>query len=132
MEAAVIAHEAGHISLSHTLGVASNFDVARNQERERTASHRWSFRPAPFASICFWGRFYNTSVFMDRSCRPVHEPDPHPLGRERFFNVLINNSAAAGEAADQFGLTRERLIALLPPEDAQAVTMRFLQSPGTR
>lgn len=131
MEAAVIAHEAGHISLSHTLGMASNFDVARNQEREADSFASSVLSASPFREYLFLGQVFTTLLFswIDHVARSTN-PTSHPLGRERFFNVLTNNSAAAGEAADQFGLTRERLVALLPPEDAQAVTMRFLQSPG--
>ena len=133
MEMAVIAHEAGHIALSHTLGLASNFNVARNQEREADSFASSVLSASPFREYLFLGQVFITLLFswMDYVARRK-DPTSHPLGRERFFNIMTNNSAAAGEAADQFGLTRERLIALLPPEDAQSMTMRFMQSPGAR
>jgi hypothetical protein len=133
MEAAVIAHEAGHLALSHTLGTRLNFDVSRNQEREADSFASSVLSTSPFREYLFLGQVFVTLLFswMDHVGRHK-DPTTHPLGRERFFNVLTNNSAAADDAADQFGLTRERLIELLPPEDAQTVTMRFLQSPGAR
>jgi hypothetical protein len=133
MEAAVIAHEAGHIALSHTLGMALNFDVSRNQEREADSFASSVLSTSPFREYLFLGQVFVTLLFswMDHVARSKN-PTTHPLGRERFFNVMTNNSAAAADAADQFGLTRERLVELLPPEDAQTVAMRFLQVPGAR
>ena len=133
MEAAVIAHEAGHIALSHTLGTRLNFDVSRNQEREADSFASSVLSTSPFREYLFLGQVFVTLLFswMDHVGRHK-DPTTHPLGRERFFNVMTSNSAAAADAADQFGLTRERLVELLPPEDAQTVAMRFLQSPGAR
>jgi hypothetical protein len=133
MESAVIAHEAGHISLSHTLGLALNFDVSRNQEREADSFASSVLSSSPFREYLFLGQVFVTLLFtwLDHVAR-TKDPTTHPLGRERFFNVLTNNSAAAEDAADQFGLTRERLIELLPPDDAQTITMRFMGSPGRR
>jgi len=131
MEMAVIAHEAGHLALGHTLGLAANFDVARNQEREADSFASSVLSASPFREYLFLGQVFITLLisWMDHVARRK-DPTSHPLGRERFFNIMTNNTTAAGEAADYFGLTRERLIALLPPEDAQAVTMRFLQGSG--
>ena len=40
----------------------------------------------------------------------------HPVARERFLNAIQSNSEAAREAAEDFGLSRERLSKLSPPE----------------
>ncbi len=130
MEAAVIAHEAGHLALGHTLGQRLNFDVSRNQEREADSFASSILTSSPFREYLFLGQIFITIVFswMEHAARRT-DPTTHPLGRERFFNALTNNSAAAKEAADQFGLTRERLIELLPAEDAQALNLRLLRIP---
>jgi len=130
MEAAVIAHEAGHLALGHTLGQRLNFDVSRNQEREADSFASSILTSSPFREYLFLGQVFITIVFswMEHAARRT-DPTTHPLGRERFFNALTNNSAAAKEAADQFGLTRERLIELLPAEDAQALNVRLLRIP---
>jgi len=130
MEAAVIAHEAGHLSLGHTLGRRLNFDVSRNQEREADSFASSVLSSSPFREYLFLGQIFVTIIFswIDYASRKS-DPSTHPLGRERFFNAMTSNSAAAREAASQFGLTRERLIELLPADDAQSLNLRFLQVP---
>jgi len=109
--------------------MAPNFDIARNQEREADSFASSVLSASPFREYLFLGQVFITLLFswLDHVARSK-DATTHPLGRERFFNIMTNNTAAAGEAADRFGFTRERLIALLPPEDAQAITMRFMQS----
>ena len=106
----VVAHEAGHIALSHTLGNSLNYDISRNEEREAD-----SFASSVLSSCripdLFLGQVLVTIVFAwQEHVGRNRTPTTHPLGRERFFNALKSNSEAAQKAADDFGLSREKLI----------------------
>ncbi len=118
MDMFVVAHEAGHIALAHTLGKQHNYDVSRNQEREADSFASSSLSTSPFREYLFVGQVFVALVFawVDEAARHG-KPETHPLGRERVLNALTSNSEAAQEAAERFGLTRERLAELLPSED---------------
>jgi hypothetical protein len=115
MESFVIAHEAGHIALGHTQGARQNLDVSRNQEREADSFAASTLSTSPFRDYLFLGSVFVTIIFTWTEAVSGNRPaTTHPLGRERFFNLLRSNSAAADEVARRFGLTAERLTELLP------------------
>lgn len=118
MEMYVLAHEAGHIALGHTLAMKElNFDVSRNQEREADSFASSTLSTSFFTEHLFLGQVFVTILFTwQQSVARLSEPSTHPLGRERFRNALETNSEAAKDAAVRLGLTREALVALLPPE----------------
>jgi hypothetical protein len=116
MESFVIAHEAGHIALSHTLRQhVINLEISRNQEREADSFGASTLSSCPFRDYLFLGSVFVTIIFcwMDEA-GGNHSATTHPLGRERFENALRSNSEAAAEAAARFGFTREHLLELLP------------------
>jgi len=116
MDMFVVAHEAGHLALGHTLGQQQNFDVSRNQEREADSFASSALSTSPFREYLFLGQVFVTIVFAWAEAASQHqEASTHPLSRERFMNALQANSTAAAEAAQDFGLTRDRLLELLPP-----------------
>jgi hypothetical protein len=117
MEMFVVGHEAGHIAYGHTLGQQHNYDVSRNQERDADSFASSALSTSPFREYLFLGQVFVTLIFawVDHAGRS-RNPTTHPLGRERFLNAMASNSEAAKEAAEQFGLTRERLEELLPPK----------------
>jgi hypothetical protein len=118
MDMFVIAHEAGHLALGHTLGRRLNYDISRNQEREADSFASSTLSTSPFREYLFLGQVFTTVIFawVERTAAQ-REAGTHPLGRERFYNAIESNSDAAREAADEFGLTRDGLLELLPPED---------------
>ncbi len=116
MDMFTIAHEMGHLSLGHTLGVSLNYDVSRNQEREADSFASSVLSSSPFREHLFLGQVFVTVLFswLDFVGHATHGTT-HPLSRERFENALRSNEEAARDAATEFGLTEPRLRALLPP-----------------
>ena len=119
MEMYTVAHEAGHIALAHTLGRDLNYDMSRNQEREADSFAASALSTCPFREYLFLGQVFVAIVFawIERAAS-ARRATSHPLGRERFANAMHSSSEAAREAAEQFGLTREALEAMLPPQGA--------------
>ena len=115
MESFVIAHEAGHVALGHTQGGRQNLDVSRNQEREADSFAASTLSTSPFRDYLFLGGVFVTIIFSWTEFVFGNRPaTTHPLGRERFFNLLRSNSASADEVSRRFGLTTQRLTELLP------------------
>jgi len=115
MDMFVVAHEAGHLALGHTLGRALNYDVSRNQEREADSFASSALSTSPFREYLFLGQVFVTIVFawVEAAAR-ARQAGTHPLARERFLHAIESNSQAAREAAEEFGLTRESLMEMLP------------------
>ena len=111
----VVAHEAGHIALGHTLARDLNFDISRNQEREADSFASSALSTSPFPEYLFLGQVLVTTILAwYEHATGMRKASSHPLAGERFFNALQSNSQAAEEAAEAFGLSRERLVELLP------------------
>ena len=119
MEMFVVAHEVGHIAYGHTLGEQANFEVSRNQERDADSFAASVLSSSPFREHLFLGQVFVTIIFawLDKT-GGRKQATSHPLGRERFFNALRSHEDAAREAAQQFGLSEEVLVALLPGDSA--------------
>jgi hypothetical protein len=114
-EMCVVAHEAGHIALGHTLARDLNFDMARNQEREADSFASSALSTCPFPEYLFLGQVLVSIIFAwYEHATGMRKATSHPLAGERFFNAMQSNSQAAEEAAEAFGLSRERLVELLP------------------
>jgi len=115
MDMFVVAHEAGHIALGHTLGQALNYDVSRNQEREADSFASSSLSTSPFREYLFLGQVFVTIIFawVEHAAR-ARQASTHPLAPERLDNALTSNSQTAREVAGEFGLSREKLMELLP------------------
>jgi hypothetical protein len=114
MECYVIAHEAGHIALGHTLGRETSFEISRNQEREADSFASSCLSASPFRDHLFLGQIFTLIMFVWRASASTSEPTTHPHSVERFYNALKSNSAAAKEAAERFGLSADLLKQLLP------------------
>jgi hypothetical protein len=115
MESFIVAHEAGHLALGHTLSASPNYDVSRNQEREADSFAASALCTSPFREYLFLGSVFVTIIFswVDHASGKK-KGITHPLARERFFNILRSNPSAAEEAARRLGLTTEVLMELLP------------------
>ena len=77
---------------------------------------------SPFREYLFLGQVFTMVIFAWLEWALANrEPGSHPLARDRFYAALESNSAGAQEAAADFGLTRDCLIELLPPEDRRSI-----------
>ncbi len=115
MDMFVVAHEAGHLALAHTLGRATNYDVSRNQEREADSFASSALCTSPFREYLFLGQVFVTIVFAwVEAGLQARQASTHPLARQRFLYAIESNSEAAREAAEEFGLSRQVLTEMLP------------------
>lgn len=118
MVMSVVAHEAGHIALGHTLTAAElNYDTRRNQEREADSFAASVLSSSPFREYLFLGQVLVSVILCwTQSDGRETAPTTHPLARERFMNALRSNTSAAAEAADNLGMTSQFLEELLPDQ----------------
>ena len=116
MEMYVIAHEAGHIALGHTLGPTLSYDMSRNQEREADSFASSCLSTSPFRDKLFLGQVFATVIlsWMDHAAAS-DEVSTHPSSHDRFLSALRSNKEAAEDAAEQYGLTATELQGFLPP-----------------
>lgn len=114
MDAFVIAHEAGHLALGHTLGSQRNYDVSRNQEREADSFAASVTATTPFRTQLFLGMLFTPAIFAWLEHLGGGKITTHPAARERFANAIRSLSGAAAEAADAWGFTPDALQVLLP------------------
>ena len=116
MEMYVIAHEAGHIALGHTLGPTLSYDMSRNQEREADSFASSCLSTSPFRDKLFLGQVFATVIlaWMDHAAA-LDEVSTHPSSHDRFLSALRSNKEAAEDAAEQYGLTTAELQGFLPP-----------------
>lgn len=115
----VVAHEAGHIALGHTLSLSrpANNDISRNREREADSFAASVLASSPFREYLFLGQVLVSVIFCwAQSPDREMEPTTHPCPRERFWNALRSNTSAAAEAADNLGMTSQFLEELLPDQ----------------
>ncbi|MDP7206199.1 MAG: phage exclusion protein Lit family protein, partial [Pirellulaceae bacterium] len=115
MEMYVIAHEAGHIALGHTLGPTLSYDMSRNQEREADSFASSCLSTSPFRDKLFLGQVFATVIlaWMDHAAAS-DEVSTHPSSHDRFLSALRSNKDAAEDAAEQYGLTTDELQGFLP------------------
>ena len=116
MEMYVIAHEAGHIALGHTLGPTLSYDMSRNQEREADSFASSCLSTSPFRDKLFLGQVFATIILSWMGhAGASDEVTTHPSSHDRFLNALQSNKEAAEDAAAQYGLTAAELQGFLPP-----------------
>jgi hypothetical protein len=115
MDMFVIAHELGHICLGHTLGMAVNYDISRNQERQADSFAASLLSSSAFRESLFLGNLFVTLIFAWLEARTSNNKvSTHPMSRERFIDAIRSNSEAAREACSNLRMTEEQLLKLLP------------------
>ena len=98
----VIAHEAGHQALCHTLNTSEkvNLDISRNQEREADSFASSVIASSPFGEYILAGTlFWHYALAMQQGDSAV--ATTHPLSKERFENFVRANQ----ELAASMGIT---------------------------
>jgi len=115
MDMVVVAHEAGHIALGHTLGKSLNYEVSRNQEREADSFASSALSTSPFEEYLFLGQLFVMIIFSwVEHAAHAREASTHPVAEERLANAIRSNPDAAKQIAQQFGLSQDALRELLP------------------
>jgi len=111
MTMSMVAHEAGHIALGHTLGKALNYDISRNEERAADGFASSVLSSSPFSDYLVTGQIMSwvLMAWVDHAAASS-EAVTHPLAVDRLESVLRDNSVAAKDV----GLTRETLGKWLP------------------
>ena len=120
MEMFVVAHEAGHIALSHGQGPKMSYEISRNNECAADGFAASALDSCAFREYGFLGQVFVTIFFVwietiqKNPSRTNARATTHPHGIERFRNALESNGDTLREADEEFGLSRDRLVELLP------------------
>ena len=111
----VIAHEMGHISHDHAKHAGENLDIIRNHERDADNFASSVLSTCPYREYHFLGQMLALALFVWVDHLASNDkPSTHPLARERFENTFASNSQAAKDAEQDFGLSKVKLLELLP------------------
>jgi len=101
---AVIAHEQGHICLSHTIRGDQSGEVSRNDERQADLFGCSVTATTPFAS-----HIILASLFVEILLSWMEDEDDvatsHPHGRERVYNTLNSHDAVLRD----LGITKDNI-----------------------
>ena len=99
----VLAHEAGHHALGHTLNTSEkiNLDISRNQEREADSFASSVIASSPFGEYILAGTLFWHLALASQQGDTI--ATTHPLSKERFENFVRANA----ELAASMGITLE-------------------------
>ena len=97
----ILAHEAGHHALGHTLNTSEkvNLDISRNQEREADSFASSVIASSPFGEYILAGTLFWHFALASQQGDAV--ATTHPLSKERFENFVRANP----ELAQSMGVT---------------------------
>ena len=100
----ILAHEAGHHALGHTLNTSEkvNLDISRNQEREADSFASSVIASSPFGEYILAGTLF--WHFALASQQGDAAATTHPLSKERFENFVRANA----ELAASMGITLDQ------------------------
>ena len=100
----ILAHEAGHHALGHTLNTSEkvNLDISRNQEREADSFASSVIASSPFGEYILAGTLFWHFALASQQGDAV--ATTHPLSKERFENFVRANA----ELAESMGITLDR------------------------
>ena len=100
----ILAHEAGHHALGHTLNTSEkvNLDVSRNQEREADSFASSVIASSPFGEYILAGTLFWHFELASQQGDAV--ATTHPLSKERFENFVRANA----ELAATMGITLDQ------------------------
>ena len=100
----ILAHEAGHHALGHTLNTSEkvNLDISRNQEREADSFASSVIASSPFGEYILAGTLFWHFALASQQGDAV--ATTHPLSRERFENFVRANA----ELAASMGITLDQ------------------------
>ena len=91
----ILAHEAGHHALGHTLNTSEkvNLDISRNQEREADSFASSVIASSPFGEYILAGTLFWHFALASQQGDAV--ATTHPLSKERFENFVRANAELA-------------------------------------
>ena len=100
----ILAHEAGHHALGHTLNTSEkvNLDISRNQEREADSFASSVIASSPFGEYILAGTLFWHFALASQQGDAV--ATTHPLSKERFENFVRANA----ELAASMGISLDR------------------------
>ena len=100
----ILAHEAGHHALGHTLNTSEkvNLDISRNQEREADSFASSVIASSPFGEYILAGTLFWHFALASQQGDAV--ATTHPLSKERFENFVRANA----ELAASMGITLDK------------------------
>lgn len=108
----VIAHEMGHIALSHTMREDGTYTTSRNDERMADLFAQSVISTTPFASYMILSGLFMPImlVWLHKGEDGTEKATTHPHARERVMNALASND----EYLEELGITEDNISDFLP------------------
>lgn len=108
----VIAHEQGHICLSHTMRGDQSEEISRNDERQADLFGCNVSHTTPFGSHIILAGLFSEVIFTWMQGNNV-VATTHPISRERVYNSVNANDVAL----KALGITMDNIDWFLPPKE---------------
>lgn len=108
---AVIAHELGHIALSHTIHDRNDYGISRDMERQADLFACSVARSTPFSNYMIPGLLFGEIVFSWATQQnSIDDVTTHPHSPERVWNIFNSHE----DTLSDYGITRNNLTDFLP------------------
>jgi len=108
---AVVAHELGHICLSHTLSLEDSNTCSRNDERQADLFAFSVIATTPFAKYNAMATLFVDILFEWMGGGSEDTATTHPHSKERVMNCLASNHMVFRA----YGITKDNINDFLPP-----------------
>ena len=112
----VIAHEQGHICLSHTMRGDQSEEISRNDERQADLFGCNVSHTTPFGSHIILAGLFTEVIFTWMQGDNV-VASTHPISRERVYNSVNANDVAL----KALGITMDNIDWFLPPNNEEPI-----------
>lgn len=107
---AVVAHELGHICLSHCIRTDGNYETSRNDERSADLFAQSVISTTPFSGYLILSSLFMEVLFTWMSKQSDGPATTHPHSRERVYNTVNSHEQYLAE----IGITTETIEDFLP------------------
>jgi len=107
---AVVAHELGHICLSHTLRDDVSNEISRNDERQADLFAQSVISDTPFAGYLILSSLFMEILFTWMGKNNDGPATTHPHSKERVYNTLNSHD----EYLAELGITKDTIDRFLP------------------
>lgn len=107
---AVVAHELGHICLSHCVRQDGTFETSRNDERSADLFAQSVISTTPFSGYLILSSLFMEVLFTWMSKYSTGAATTHPHSRERVYNTVNSHE----QYLEDLGITTETIEDFLP------------------
>lgn len=106
----VVAHELGHICLSHCIRTGGNYETSRNDERSADLFAQSVISTTPFSRYLIMSSLFMEVLFTWMSKHDDGPATTHPHSRERVYNTVNSHE----QYLEHIGISRDTIDEFLP------------------